>query len=65
MADGKVLTALNRYGMPFRQIADRIPEFPDRVPALMEFSEFEDRLRRLEPTLFEEFIADLDWRFRP
>lgn len=65
LVDGKVITALNRYAMPFRQFADRVPEYPDRVPAAMEFSEFEDRLRRLEPALFEEFIAGLDWRFKP
>lgn len=55
LADLKLFNLLNRYGMPFRQMADRPREFPDRVPSVMLISEFEDRLRRLDPSLFEEF----------
>ena len=55
LADVKLFTLLTRYGMPFRQMADRPPDYPDRIPASMLISEFEDRLRRLDPALFEEF----------
>ncbi len=60
MADMRVFTLLNRYGFPFRQVADRLPEFPDRVPCLMSLTEFEDQLRRLDPAFFEEFTVDID-----
>lgn len=65
MADRKLLALLQRYGMPFRQVADSPEELPGRLPTVLHFDDFENRLFRLDPDLFWEFMDGLETEYRP
>ncbi|MBL0059099.1 MAG: GNAT family N-acetyltransferase [Elusimicrobia bacterium] len=65
LAERSLYQVLNRYGLPFRQVADPLggPEGPR--PCLLLLNDLEKSLRLFDPRLFAEFTDGLEREYRP
>lgn len=65
LAEKRLHALLNRHGIPFYQMADPLGGPDGPRPSLLTVSELESHLKRLNESLFEEFLEGLEPAYRP
>jgi N-acyl amino acid synthase of PEP-CTERM/exosortase system len=65
LMENKLHVALERHGLPFRQIADPQGGPDGPLPCLLMLSEMESRLHRLDREMMKEFVSGLEKKYAP
>jgi N-acyl amino acid synthase of PEP-CTERM/exosortase system len=65
LAERRLPQVLNRYGLPFRQVADPLGGPDGPIPCLLLLKEMEKSLQLFDRSLFLEFLDGLERAYRP